>query len=84
MGRANSANTNYYQSLLRNLRQSLPAARVTSYTYKPLTGIASLTDPSGLTTCYDYDDLGRLVKTSVMYGYRQEVIEKQEYHYANQ
>lgn len=84
MGRANSANTNYYQSLLRNLRQSLPAARVTSYTYKPLTGIASLTDPSGLTTCYDYDDLGRLVKTSVMNGYRQEVIEKQEYHYANQ
>lgn len=66
------------------LRQSLSAARVTTYTYKPLVGVASITDPQGLTTCYEYDDLGRLVKTYIVNGNRCELIEKNEYHYANQ
>ncbi|MBD3588342.1 hypothetical protein [Bacteroides sp. GM023] len=66
------------------LRQSLPSARVTTYTYKPLVGIVSITNPLGLTTCYEYDDLNRLIKTYIVNGNRQEVIEKNEYHYANQ
>ena len=45
------------------LRQSLPSAHVTTYAYKPLVGVAeSVTNPMGLTTCYEYDDLGRLIQ----------------------
>lgn len=66
------------------LRTSLPTARVTTYAYKPLVGISSVTDPTGLTTCYEYDDLGRLVRTYIQNGMRQETVEKQEYHYANE
>lgn len=70
--------------LIDALRQSLPVAQVTSYTYKSLLGVASITGPSGLTTYYEYDDLGRLVKTYIKNGNRLEVIEKNEYHYANE
>ena len=66
------------------LRQSFPSAHVTTYTYKPLVGVASITDPFGLTTCYEYDDLGRLVKTYIVNGNRHELIERNEYHYADQ
>lgn len=66
------------------LRTSLPLAHVTSYTYTPLVGIASITNPTGLTTYYEYDSLGRLVKTYLLNGNRQEVIGKNEYHYANE
>lgn len=81
---AKSVDVHYYQYLLDNLRRLLPFACVTTYIYKPLVGIASITSPAGLTTHYEYDDLGRLVKTFIMNGNRQEVIEKQEYHYANE
>lgn len=81
---AKSVDAYHYQYLLNNLRQLLPAACVTTYIYKPLVGIASITNPVGLTTYYEYDDLGRLMKTFIMNGNRQEVIEKQEYHYANE
>ena len=66
------------------LRQSLPAARVTTYTYKPLVGVASITDPMGLTTCYEYDDLGRLTQTYILNGNRRELLEINEYNYTNQ
>lgn len=35
-------------------------AQMTSYTYKPLIGVSSITDPSGRTTFYEYDSFGRL------------------------
>lgn len=70
--------------LINALRQSLPSAQVTSYTYKPLVGVASITTPLGFTTYHEYDDLGRLVKTYIKNGNREEVIERNEYHYANQ
>jgi YD repeat-containing protein len=38
----------------------LPGALVTTYTYSPLFGITSETDPSGKITYYEYDGLGRL------------------------
>ncbi|MCW3485028.1 SpvB/TcaC N-terminal domain-containing protein [Chitinophaga nivalis] len=45
---------------LKKLRVSLPAALITTYTYSPLNGLTSETDPAGRTTYYEYDKLGRL------------------------
>ena len=61
--------------LLARLRTELPSAQVTVYTYEPLVGITSSTDPRGHTTYYEYDDVGRLVrvkegeKTTTLYKY---------------
>lgn len=42
------------------LREKLPDAQVWTYTYKPLVGMLTATDPAGKTTYYDYDAYGRL------------------------
>ncbi|WP_271784919.1 PKD domain-containing protein [Aquimarina algiphila] len=42
------------------LRMALPNAMVTTYTYDPLIGMTSMTDPKGYTTYYDYDGFNRL------------------------
>ncbi len=44
----------------QTLRTQLPAALVTTYTYTPLIGITSITDPKGETVTYQYDTLNRL------------------------
>ncbi|WP_281233124.1 RHS repeat domain-containing protein [Flavobacterium gelatinilyticum] len=41
-------------------RTALPNAMITTYTYKPLVGVSTVTDPKGQTTTYTYDDFGRL------------------------
>lgn len=42
------------------LRQSLPNALISSYTYDPLIGITSKRDVRGMKESYKYDDFGRL------------------------
>jgi YD repeat-containing protein len=42
------------------LRSALPGAMVTAYTYVPLIGVQSVTDAKGMTTTYEYDELGRV------------------------
>jgi hypothetical protein len=58
----------------------LSDALVTSYTYDPLIGIASVIDPSGLDTHYDYDDFMRLetIKDDDEY-----LVKGYEYNYAS-
>jgi YD repeat-containing protein len=48
------------RNVLNNLRTNLPNAFVTTYTYAPLVGITSQTDPNGHTTYYEYDGFNRL------------------------
>lgn len=47
---------------LNALRTSLPEAEVTTYTYKPLVGILTITDPAGRKISYEYDAAGRLYR----------------------
>lgn len=69
---------------INNLRHLLPEAHTITYAYKPLVGVSSITDACGVTTCYNYDNLGRLKKTHIVNGNRNEVIERLDYHYINQ
>ncbi len=54
----NSAWNNFNKDLRK--MSSLKDAIITTYTYKPLVGITSETDPSGRTMYYEYDNFGRL------------------------
>lgn len=54
-------------------------AQMTSYTFDPLDTLTSQTDPAGRTTTYEYDGLGRLVRTRDEQG---RVLSQQQYHYA--
>ena len=64
---------------INNLRTQLPNALITTYTYKPLVGIATMTDPRGVVTKYEYDTFGRLIKVTQS----DKVIESYDYHYKN-
>ena len=44
-----------------NLLRGIPNSQVFTYTYKPLVGISSETDPRSKTIYYEYDDLNRLL-----------------------
>ncbi|NDW12047.1 hypothetical protein D0T50_03985 [Bacteroides sp. 214] len=68
---------------LANLRSTMPDAMVTTYTYKPLVGVTSVTDPRGITTYYTYDAMGRLKEIYMMGTNGKEVLEAYEYNYAN-
>jgi len=68
-------------ALIDNLRFSanLKDALITTYTYKPLIGMQTMTDPRGVITNYDYDPFGRLQKVTQA----GKVIESYDYHYKN-
>jgi YD repeat-containing protein len=54
-----------------NIRDALPNSLVTTWTHSPMVGITSQTDPSGVSTYYNYDSLGRL---SEVYRYAGNVV----------
>ncbi|MEQ5790808.1 RHS repeat protein [Muricauda sp. NFXS6] len=51
---------NILRSELQLLRDGFPQAMVTTYTYDPLIGVTSVTDPKGYTMYYTYDEFNRL------------------------
>lgn len=46
---------------MRNALADNPSVQVYTYTYRPLTGLTSETNPKGISTYYEYDDMGRLI-----------------------
>lgn len=53
---------------LNKIRTGMPGAQVWTYTYKPMIGMTSETDPKGNIVHYKYDDIGRLVSVWDAYG----------------
>jgi YD repeat-containing protein len=66
--------------VFNELKNNLPdQAFLHVYTYTPLVGMTSETDPNGITTYYEYDDFGRLKLTKDSDG---NIIERYDYNYA--
>ncbi|WP_166919754.1 RHS repeat domain-containing protein [Flavobacterium poyangense] len=61
-------------------RTNLPSALITTFTYKPLVGVSTVTDPKGFTTTYHYDDFNRLVVVKDNLG---NVVTENQYNYKN-
>ncbi|MDT7832736.1 hypothetical protein RQM59_10125 [Flavobacteriaceae bacterium S356] len=75
-----AGNEGALRSAITTLRNALPNARVTSFTYDPLIGVTSITDPRGRTAYYVYDSFNRLQYIKDHDG---NVLSKNEYHYKN-
>ncbi len=65
---------------LDKIRTGLPNAMVTTYTYDPLVGVTSITDPKGYTTNYEYDAFNRLEFVKDAEG---NILSANKYHYKN-
>lgn len=67
---------------LRAIRNAVKniGGQVTTYTYQPLVGMTSMTQPNGSTVYYRYDGSGRLVKVIDHDG---SVVSANSYHYKN-
>jgi YD repeat-containing protein len=69
------------RSLFATLRTQLPGVFITSYTYSPVYGMTSMTDPQGRTTYYDYDGFGRM---AAIRDQDNNVVKRMCYNYAGQ
>jgi YD repeat-containing protein len=65
-------------SALNNLRTALPNAMITTYTYLPLVGVSTITDPKGDQLTYSYDPAGRLEFVKDKDG---NLLSQNQYHY---
>ena len=70
--------TSAQTSQVNGLRQALPRAMVTAYTYEPLVGMSSQTGPDGITVFYEYDGFQRLKTVKDRQG---NVLKRYQYHY---
>ncbi len=65
-------------SRLDEIRVSPKGTLMSSYTYKPLIGVTSITDPNNTTQYFDYDDQKRLMTVK---DYNKHILEHYEYHF---
>ena len=63
-----------------NLRNAIPKAQITSYTYDPLIGVTSITDPRGRTVYYEYDEFNRL---EFVKDHEGKIVNENQYYYKN-
>ena len=68
------------RQMMNELRLALPHTQITSYTYKKLVGINSLTDTRGQTVYYHYDTFNRLEFVKDADG---NILSKNQYNYKN-
>ncbi|MEM9931781.1 MAG: RHS repeat domain-containing protein, partial [Bacteroidota bacterium] len=76
-----SSTTAAKQTELEKIRNGLPDAMVTTYTYDPAVGLTSLTDPRGYTTYYEYDAFTRL---KAVRNAANQLVTEHNYHYKQQ
>lgn len=69
--------------LLDNTKEETKNILVTTYTYKPLVGMTSATDPRGVTTYYEYDDFNRLKQTYIIEAGVKKILQDFQYNYKN-
>lgn len=67
--------------LIDELRLHPSEARMSTYTFDPLIGMTSATDPNNITTYYEYDTLGRLTLIKDNKG---NILRHFKYHYKHQ
>ncbi len=67
-------------TMQENTLRDLSDVMVTTYTYDPLIGVTSMTDPKGYTTYYEYDDFNRLEFVKDAEG---KLISENKYNYKN-
>ena len=74
-----------FQNVFTTLRTSpsLSSAHISTYTYRPLVGMLSATDPRGFTTYYEYDPFGRLRSIHYYEGTQKKTLKYYEYRYKN-
>lgn len=80
----NNTYKEYFKTWINRLRelisQKRPESLITNYTYDPLIGVTSITDPRGEVIYYEYDDFNRLefVKDS-----QRNILKEYKYKYKN-
>ncbi|WP_143569777.1 RHS repeat domain-containing protein [Tenacibaculum agarivorans] len=71
---------NTLRSKLTALRNAFPNAYVTTFTYDPLVGVTSITDPRGETVYHEYDNFNRLKLSK---NSTKEILKEHIYNYKN-
>lgn len=68
---------------LKNLRKDSAMSKtlMTTYTYRPLIGVSTVTDPTGSTTRYEYDSFGRI---KAVYDSNGNILSENDYLYRTQ
>ncbi|CAL2055230.1 YD repeat-containing protein [Tenacibaculum sp. 190524A05c] len=74
------ATENNLRTSLTALRNAFPSSQVTSFTYDPLVGVTSITDPRGEVMYYVYDEFNRLKFVKNTEG---EILKEHSYNYKN-
>ena len=77
----NAAQQDLWENFNTAFRSNLSGAMVTTYTYDPLIGVTSMTDPKGQTIYYSYYSFNRLKEVRDSDG---NLVTDYEYHYINQ
>jgi hypothetical protein len=66
--------------LINGLRGTLSSSHITTFTYKPLIGLTSITNPAGATVYHESDNFGRLIRSYRMENGVKQLLTEHQYH----